>query len=65
MPQLDPEFYESCLDSFTMPELLTEPVRASRRALAKALRSPDRIPVNTLDGFTTATAGPPGANQQQ
>jgi hypothetical protein len=65
MPQTDPGFYESCLDSFTMPELLAEPVHASRRSLVNALRSPDRIPVNTLDGFTTATPGQPGASQQQ
>jgi hypothetical protein len=65
VPQPDPEFYESCLDSFTMPELLVEPVHVSRRALANVLRAPERVPVNTLDGFTTATPAPPDASQQQ
>ncbi|MEI7898825.1 MAG: hypothetical protein WCK89_01130 [bacterium] len=65
LPQRDPEFYEACLDSFTMPELLAEPVRVSRRALAKALRSPEKIPVNTVPGVAATTPVQPGAPQEQ
>jgi WD40-like Beta Propeller Repeat len=38
LPQKDPLHYDSCLWTFSVPELVTEPVRVSRRALAKAVR---------------------------
>jgi hypothetical protein len=38
LPQKDPLFYDSCLWTFSVPEFVTEPVRVSRRALAKAVR---------------------------
>jgi Tol biopolymer transport system component len=54
-PQQDPDFYAGCLDAFTMPELLMEPVRVTRRELAAALRSAKAIPVD----------GPAGQRQQR
>jgi hypothetical protein len=38
LPQKDPLHYDSCLWTFSVPELVTEPVQVSRRALAKAVR---------------------------
>ncbi len=38
LPQKDPLHYDSCLWTFSVPELVAEPVRVSRRALAKAVR---------------------------
>jgi len=65
IPQPDPAYYDSCLDSFTMPELLVEPVRVPRRDLAKAVRAPGRIPVKTVDGVTTATPAHPGVTRKE
>jgi hypothetical protein len=49
LPQKDPTYYDSCLWTFSVPELVTEPVRVGRRALAKAVRDKDagsvRMPV--------------------
>ena len=38
LPQEDPTHYDACLWTFSVPELVTEPVRVSRRALARAVR---------------------------
>jgi len=38
LPQEDPTHYDACLWTFSVPELVTEPVRVSQRALAKAVR---------------------------
>ncbi len=45
LPQKDPLHYDSCLWTFSVPEMVTEPVRVSRRALAQAVRdtTPDSI----------------------
>jgi len=51
------------LGQLTMPELLAEPVRASRRALAKAYGAPDRIPVDAGVGLTTASPIQPSVSQ--
>ncbi|UCD49696.1 MAG: PD40 domain-containing protein [Phycisphaerales bacterium] len=49
LPQKDPLYYDSCLWTFSVPELVTEPVRVSSRALARAVRDKDaraiRMPV--------------------
>jgi Tol biopolymer transport system component len=39
VPQEDPNFYDSCLYTYSVPEFVTEPVQASARALAAAARS--------------------------
>ncbi len=38
LPQERPDFYDSCLETFSVPELLTEPIRVSSRRLARAAR---------------------------
>ena len=49
LPQKNPWFYDSCLWTFSVPELVTEPVRVNRRALAKAVRDTEsgdvRMPI--------------------
>ena len=52
LPQRDPQFYDSFLKTFSVPELITGPVTVSPRALARAVRSPDKI---VVDSFTGAT----------
>ncbi len=39
LPQEDPGYYDGCLETFTVPEFLTGPIRVSPRALAAAVRS--------------------------
>jgi hypothetical protein len=65
LPQRDPHYYESCMDSFTMPELLAEPVRVSRRELTRTLRSPDKIPVNKVGALTPNSPAPPRTSEPQ
>ena len=38
LPQKDPGYYESCLRTFSMPELVVEPVRATKETLGKVAR---------------------------
>ena len=45
LPQKVPDRYDSCLWTFSVPELITEPVRISPRALAKAIQSNDSLPM--------------------
>jgi len=52
LPQKDPLFYDSYLETFSVPELITGPVTVSSRALARAVRSPDKIVVDTFSGAT-------------
>lgn len=52
LPQKDPEFYQSFLRTFSVPELITGPVRVSQKALVRAIRSSEQIKVDT---FTSAS----------
>ena len=38
LPQKDPGYYESCLRTFSVPELVVEPVRTTKEALGKVAR---------------------------
>ncbi len=37
LPQKDPTYYDSCLQTFSVPELITGPVKVSQRSLARAV----------------------------
>jgi hypothetical protein len=52
LPQRDPEFYQSFLRTFSVPELITGPIRISQKTLVKAIRSSKSIEVDT---FTSAS----------
>jgi hypothetical protein len=45
LPQKAPDNYDSCLKTYSAPELVIEPVQVSPRRLAKAVRSPHQIEV--------------------
>ncbi len=45
LPQKDPTFYDSCLWTYGVPELVIEPVRAAPEKLAAAVRRARKIPV--------------------
>jgi hypothetical protein len=54
VPQRDPEFYESLLKSYCVPELVTGPVRVLESALVRAARSPDTATGHAPSGGTPA-----------
>ena len=41
LPQRDPAFYDSFIENFNAPELITKPVRIDPNVLAEAITSPD------------------------
>jgi hypothetical protein len=43
LPQRDPGFYESCLNTFNVPEFMTGPVTVKERDLAQAVAKPRKI----------------------
>ena len=50
VPQSDPEFYDSFLKTFSVPELITGPVSVTPPALARAARSEHAMAVNVPVG---------------
>jgi hypothetical protein len=38
LPQKDPDYYESCLRTFSVPELVVEPIRTTKEVLGKVAR---------------------------
>ncbi len=57
MPQKDPTFYDSFLKTFSVPELISEPVRVSNKALSRIACSEDSIPVDIPMTSATPVAG--------
>lgn len=55
LPQRDPLFYDSFLKTYSVPEFITGPIKVSPRALARAVRSPEMIKVDT---FSSASPQP-------
>jgi len=59
LPQKDPTFYDSFLKTYTVPELVMEPVQASSRAFANAVRSSEKTKVELpVVSMTRKTKGP-------
>jgi hypothetical protein len=52
LPQETPTFYDSCLHTYTVPELVAEAVQVSSRALARAVRSPGKVRLGMPDVST-------------
>jgi hypothetical protein len=57
LPQKDPTYYESCLWTYSAPELVTEPVRVTREKLGRVVRSSQKIPVQMPITMATPKAG--------
>jgi len=49
LPQKDPGFYDSCIRIWNVPELVKEPVRTTRREIARAIYTPARAIQAELD----------------
>jgi hypothetical protein len=65
LPQKDPTHYDSCLWTYSVPELVTEPVRTTKEALGRVVRSSRKISIEmpvtmaTPKADTTPSSGAP------
>jgi hypothetical protein len=57
LPQKDPLFYDSCLETYSLPELVTQPVQATGEKLARVVRSSRKITVDMPITMATPKAG--------
>jgi hypothetical protein len=53
LPQRDPEYYDSCLRTFSVPELLKGPVKVDYKEIGRAVRQAEGIKVNN-PSFTSS-----------
>ena len=61
MPQKDPSFYNSCLETYNVPEFITQPIRATGGRLGRVVCSSRQITVDMPITMATPKAGaPPG-----
>ena len=61
LPQKDPAFYDSCLKTYSVPELIVQPVKVTGEKLARVVRSSRKIEVDMPITMATPKAGvPPG-----
>jgi len=65
LPQKDPDFYDTFLKTYTVPEFVVEPVRIREKKLADAVRSPAQIDVSMPLTGATQKVGPPDSWQQK
>ena len=59
LPQKDPLFYDTCLKTYSVPELVVQPVKVTKEKLGRVVRSSRKIPVEvpiTMASPTAATA---------
>jgi hypothetical protein len=57
LPQKDPTYYDSCLWTYSVPELITEPVRVTKEKLGKVVRGSEKISVKMPVTMATPKAG--------
>ena len=68
LPQRDPEFYDSFIENFNAPELITKPISIKQIALARAIESSEQtkasfIPMRPVSGADTTNGKEPPATQ--
>jgi hypothetical protein len=64
LPQKDPTYYDSCLWTYSVPELVIEPVRVTREKLGRVVRSSEKISVKMPITMATPKAGQPPGYQE-
>ena len=64
LPQKDPTYYDSCLWTYSVPELITEPVRLTKEKLGRIVRNPRKIPIQMPITMATPKAGEPLESQE-
>ena len=61
LPQEDPEFYDTCLQTFNLPDFVTGPVKLSEADLARAVTRPAKVRVPaTPAGGSAGSSQPAG-----
>jgi len=63
LPQEDPTFYDSCLNTYSVPELVTGPVRVTGERLPRVVRSKDAISAQMPITTATPKATPPAQTE--
>ncbi len=64
LPQRDPAYYDSCLWTYSLPEFVTEPVRATKEKLGRVVRSSGHVSVEMPITAATPKIQPPGPKDQ-
>jgi dipeptidyl aminopeptidase/acylaminoacyl peptidase len=64
LPQADPEFYESFLKNFNVPELVNGPITVSERALAETINHPARRIVPSRAASATQQSSTPSESAE-
>ncbi|UCE99491.1 MAG: PD40 domain-containing protein [Planctomycetota bacterium] len=59
LPQKDPTFYDACLYTFSVPELVVEPVKVTKDKLGRVVRSSRKISVDMPITMATPRLGAP------
>ncbi|UCG56285.1 MAG: PD40 domain-containing protein [Phycisphaerales bacterium] len=57
LPQKDPTYYDSCLWTYSVPELVSEPVRMRKEKLGRVVRGSGKISVDMPITMATPRAG--------
>ncbi len=65
MPQKDPEFYDKCIATFSVPELIKGPVKIGYKTLGAAARSDSKIYIDMPITSATPVADPNNASDWQ
>ena len=64
LPQKDPAYYDSCLWTYSVPELIIEPVRVTKEKLGRVVRSSEKIPIKMPITMATPKPGElPGSQE--
>jgi len=64
LPQKDPNYYESCLWTYSVPELVQEPVRVTKETLGRVVRGSRKISAPFPVTMATPKAGEPSEPAQ-
>ena len=64
LPQKDPTHYDSCLWTYSVPELITGPVRATKEKLGRVVRSSEKISIKMPITMATPKVGGPAEYQE-
>jgi hypothetical protein len=57
LPQKDPAYYDSCLRTFSVPELISGPVKITREKLGRVVRRSSKTPIDMPITMATPQAG--------
>lgn len=57
LPQKDPTYYDSCLWTYSVPELIAEPVRITREKIGRVIRGSEKVPIQMPITMATPKAG--------